>query len=99
MPALHGSKPNTYLEIIYKVFHRLKDTPVATKQTTNGGLESALLQEWSHVMADWINYHTVKNFGGEKTLANLANHNNSPSFFRQFSCFAIWGARRNVSCA
>jgi len=32
-------------------------------------------------------YHTVKNFGGEKTLANLANHNNSPTFFRQFTCF------------
>jgi len=29
-------------------------------------------------------YRTVKNFGGEKTLAN---HNNSPTFFRQFSCF------------
>jgi len=33
------------------------------------------------------NYRTVKNFGGEKTLTNLANHNNSPTFFHQFSCF------------
>ena len=32
-----------------------------------------------------IKYRTVKNFGGEKTLANLANHNNSPTFFCQFS--------------
>jgi len=34
-------------------------------------------------------YHTVKIFEREKTLANLANHNNSPTFFHQFSCFAI----------
>ena len=29
-------------------------------------------------------YRTVKNFEGEKTLANLANHNNSPTFFANF---------------
>jgi len=29
-------------------------------------------------------YCTVKNFGGEKTLANLVNHNNSPTFFANF---------------
>ena len=29
-------------------------------------------------------YRIVKNFGGEKTLANLANHNNSPTFFANF---------------
>jgi len=29
-------------------------------------------------------YRTVKNFGGEKTLANLVNHNNSPTFFTNF---------------
>ena len=28
-----------------------------------------------------IKYRTVKNFGGERTLVNLANHHNSPSFF------------------
>jgi len=51
----------------------------------------------NHSVVVW--YRTVKNFGGEKTLANLANHNNSPTFFCQFFCFAICDARRNVSCA
>ena len=27
------------------------------------------------------NYRIEQNFGGEKTLANLVNHHNSPSFF------------------
>ena len=31
-----------------------------------------------------FNYRTVKNFGGEKTLANLVNRHNSPSFLCQF---------------
>ena len=31
-----------------------------------------------------VHYCTVKNFGGEKILANLAKYQNSPSFFRQF---------------
>ena len=31
-----------------------------------------------------IQYRTVKYFGGGKTLANLANHNNSPTFFANF---------------
>ena len=30
-------------------------------------------------------YRIEQNFGGEKTLANLANRYNSPSFFRQYS--------------
>jgi len=32
-------------------------------------------------------YRTVKNFGGEKSLANLANHNNLPTFFANFPVF------------
>jgi len=52
-----------------------------------------------NIICLFYKYRTVKNFGGEKTLTNLANHNNSPTFFRQFSCFAIWGVHRNVSCA
>jgi len=34
-----------------------------------------------------------KNFGEFGESQQFAN------FFRQFSCFTIWGARRNVSCA
>ena len=33
---------------------------------------------------DKLIYRTVKNFGGEKILANLVKYQNSPSFFRQF---------------
>jgi len=40
---------------------------------------------WSGYMS--VNYSTVKNLGGEKTLANLVNHNNLPTFFCQFSFF------------
>ena len=35
-------------------------------------------------MHDSFMYRTVKNFGGEKTLANLVNRHNLPSFFCQF---------------
>ena len=41
-------------------------------------------------------YRTVKNFGREKTLANLANRHNSPRFFCQFlpcnlvQCHVVW---------
>jgi len=45
-----------------------------------------------------LTYHTVKNFGGEKTLANLANHNNSPTFFANFPVFVTQGVHSNVSC-
>ena len=38
-------------------------------------------------------YRTVKNFGGENTVANLANHHNLPSFFANFylvQCHVVW---------
>ena len=39
-------------------------------------------------------YRTVKNYGGEKTLAaNLANRHSSPSFFANFylvQCHVVW---------
>ena len=39
-----------------------------------------------------IEYRIEQNFGGEKTLANLANRHNSPSFFANIpneACHAI----------
>jgi len=41
----------------------------------------------SHLLLLGVNifiYRIVKNFGGEKTLANLANHKNLPTFFANF---------------
>ena len=41
---------------------------------------------WSdQLTAGGVTYRIEQNFGGEKTLANLANRHNSPSFFRQHS--------------
>ena len=46
-----------------------------------------LLPFYTH---DSFMYCIVKNFGGEKTLTNLANRHNSPSFFCQFLLCSVW---------
>ena len=56
-----------------------------------------------HSIKAVITYRTVKNFGGEKILANLAKCQNSPSFFHQFILhiqqrIVIWCALIVRSC-
>ena len=55
--------------------------------------ESEMFHSEKHTKSLWLlmagvefeyGYHTVNNFGGKNTLANLANYSNSPSFLPIF---------------
>ena len=47
------------------------------------------MQLFKYLVAKWFNdvYRTIKNIDGKKTLANLANYRNSPSFLPIFTIF------------
>ena len=47
--------------------------------------QKLFVQGYNLEVLDVIKYHIVKDFGGEKTLAKLANRHTSPSIFRQYS--------------
>ena len=59
-------------------------------------IQCDLCSNWVHAQCEGIPYSKKlwrgKNFGEFGESQQFAN------FFCQFSCFAIWGARRNVSC-
>ena len=47
--------------------------------------QKLFVQGYNLEVLDVIKYRIVKDFGGEKTLAKLANRHTSPSIFHQYS--------------